>query len=68
MHIRLGLWPIFIDKYGSAASPARKPNPAKAVSSGYTGAGPIRARYSAGCANHFGHPSHSSKLQKYLRE
>ena len=40
----------------------------KAASSGYTGAGPIRACYGAGCANHRGHASHSSTLQKYLRE
>jgi hypothetical protein len=48
--------------------PARQPSPAKAASSVYTGAGPIRACYNAGCANHRRHASQGRALQTHLRE
>jgi hypothetical protein len=53
---------------GPATSPARQLSPAKAASSVHTGAGPIRACYDAGPANHLRHASHSSALQTHLRE
>ena len=48
-------------KISSPASPARKLNPDKAVSSVYTGAGPIRACYNAGCASHRSHASQADR-------
>ena len=52
----------------STGVPTRKPSPVKAVSSVHTGAGPIRACYNAGWANHRRHASHGSALQTHLRE
>ena len=72
MHSGRGLEAFFTaknrKKNGCATSPERQPSPAKAASSVHTGAGPIRACYNAGCANHRGRASQGGALQKHLRE
>ena len=71
MHAGQGLEAICTVKTienGSTTTPERQPSPAKAVSSVYTGAGPIRACYNAGCANHRSRASQGGTLQIHLRE
>ena len=71
MHFGQGLEAFFTAKnYKNrpATSPARQPSPAKAASSVYTGAGPIRACYNAGYDNHRRHASQVSALQTHLCE
>ena len=71
MHTGQGLKAIFnvkIAENSSETSPERQPSPAKAASSVYAGAGPIRARYEAGCASHRGRASQGGGLQTHLRE
>ena len=58
--------PLVPAKTSSAASPARRPSP-QVASSVHTGAGPIRACYNAGCANHRRRASQASALQTHLR-